>query len=173
MSYLISDGILESELSKWLVEAGQKNGKFKDGRVNYTNADIAPVVMITVACGNEILLVKRGYRLADAEGYWSTVNGFIDENKPVKAIAAQELGEELGLKVSTAKIKAGKSYTMKNPKEKRSYIVFPCLVKLSSKPKIVLDREHTEYAWIHRPQLEGYHILDDLPTIIDTALELL
>lgn len=163
----------EDELSEWLVEAGQKYGIFKDGRVNYTNADIAPVVMITVVCGDEILLAKRGHGLADAEEYWSTVNGFIDENKPVKAIAAQELSEELGLNVGSARIKVGKSHTMKNSKEKRSYIVFPCLVKLSSKPKIVLDTEHTEYAWIHRPQLEGYHILDDLPIVIDTALELL
>lgn len=173
MSYRISDGILESELSKWLAEAGQKIGKFKDGRVNYTHADIAPVVMITIAYGHEILLVKRGYGLADAEGYWSTVNGFIDEDKPVKAIAAQELSEELGLNVSSAKIKVGKSYTMKNPKERRGYVVFPCLVKLSSKPRIVLDREHTEFTWIKRDKLESYHILEDLPLTIDAALGLL
>ncbi len=53
--------------------------------------------MCTVLVGEEILLVKRGYNLADAEGYRSTVNGFIDEVKPVKQIAKQEALEELSL----------------------------------------------------------------------------
>ncbi|MEK7096117.1 MAG: NUDIX domain-containing protein [Patescibacteria group bacterium] len=173
MSYQISDGILESELSKWLTKAGQKYGKFKDGRVNYTDADIAPVVMITVVCGNKILLAKRGHGLADAEGYWSTINGFIDEDKPVAEIAAQELKEEISLEMSPLKIKVGPSYTVKNLQEKRSYIIFPCLVKLDAKPEIVLDHEHTEFTWTKRGRLEQYHMLDDTSETIDAALRLL
>lgn len=173
MAYKITGGIDESELTKWLKAAGQKYGKFKDGRVNYTNADIAPVVMITVACNNEILLAKRGYGLADAKGYWSTVNGFIDEDKSVTQIAVQELKEEMGVKATQKDIKVGKSYTLKSSKEERSYIVFPCLLKLDIKPQIILDREHTDYRWIARSELEKYHILDDLPRVIDSGLKLL
>ena len=82
MGYRISAGIPESELETWLNEAAKRFGTFDDNRVNYKNADIAPIVMCTVLYKNKILLVKRGYGLADAEGYWSTVNGFIDELKP-------------------------------------------------------------------------------------------
>lgn len=110
--------------------------------------------------------------LADAEGYWSTVNGFIDEIKPVKEIAQQELKEELGLEVSLTDIQVAESYTLENPKEKRKYIVFACLITLKSKPEIVLDREHTDYAWTTREQFELYEMLDDLPYAIDTALRL-
>ena len=172
MAYKISAGLAESQLKSWLENALKKYGRYNGMGVNYTHADIAPIVMCTVVCGEKILIAKRGFGLADAEGYWSTVNGFIDEIKPVKEIAQQEVSEELGLKVSLDSIKVAGSYTLQNPKEKRRYIVFPCLIQLQTKPTITLDREHTDFAWIHRNELEAYHILDDLPHAIDAALKL-
>lgn len=172
MSFKITSGIDETELSNWLENALKKYGLYEGRAVNYTHADTAPIVMCTIIFGNELLLVKRGYGLADAEGYWSTVNGFIDEIKPVKEIAQQEVKEELGLKVSLKNIKVAKSYNLENPKEKRKYIVFACLITLKSKPEIVLDHEHTDYAWITREQLSTYETLDDLTYAIDTALRL-
>ncbi len=172
MPYKITDGIPESALESWLKDALKKYGLYEGKAVNYTHADIAPIVMCTVLVDDELLLVKRGYGLADAEGYWSTVNGFVDEIKPVKEIAQQEVLEELSLEVSLDKIKVAKSYTLQNPKEKRKYIVFACLITLDSKPSIVLDRENTEYKWIERSELESFHILEDLPYAIDSALSL-
>ena len=172
MGYTVSQGLAESDLSQWLKDAAKKHGTFKDGRVDYTNADTAPVVMVTVLVGDEILLVKRGHGLADADGYWSTVNGFIDEDKPVGQIAAQELKEEIGLKLSPQKIRVARSYTLSNPAEKRSYIVFPCLIKLNTKPKIVLNNENTEFTWTSRDKIDGYEMLEDTPETIDAALKL-
>jgi len=172
MSYKITDGISEKDLEAWLKEALVKYGRYNGQGVNFTDADIAPIVMCTVVCGNEMLLVKRGYGLADAEGYWSTVNGFLDEIKPVKAIAQQELREELGLSVELEKIKVAQSYTLENPKEKRKYVVFACLVKLFSKPEIILDRENTDFIWTTRDKLGAFEMLDDLPYSIDRALAL-
>jgi ADP-ribose pyrophosphatase YjhB (NUDIX family) len=171
MSFTIESGIDENQLAAWLEEAGEKFGTFDDGRVDYTNADVAPIVMCTVVCGDEILLVKRGHGLADANGYWSTVNGFIDEIKPVAKQAQQEVLEELGLNVQPDQIKVAPSYTLANPKEKRRYIVFACLVTLAGpKPDITLNEENTDFAWIKRAELESYRTLDDLPYSIDTAL---
>lgn len=172
MSYSLSEGISEAELEKWLKNAAEEFGTFDDGRVDYTHAHTAPTVMCTIVYNDEILLVKRGQGLADAEGYWSTVNGFIDEIKPVAHQARQEVGEELGLDVGLEQISVGKSYGLRGAKEKRRYIVFPCRVVLTKKPEIVLDWEHTDFAWIRRPELETYDTLDDLPYAIDTALGL-
>lgn len=172
MTYQVHAGISEAKLNLWLKNAAKKYGQFKDGRVDYTNADIAPIVMCTLKHKDKILLAKRGYGLADAEGYWSTINGFIDEIKPVSHIARQELEEELDLIVNPRDIKVGSSYTLNNPKAKRQYIVFPCLVKLTKKPKINLNKEHTDFVWIKRSELMSYHILDDLPYAIDSALKL-
>lgn len=170
MDYRITDGIEETALTDWLKRAAQQYGTFEDGRVNYTDADEAPIVMCTLVYAGKILLVKRGYGLADAEGYWSTINGFIDEPKPVKVQAQQEIKEELGLAVQLDDIQVGASYTLQNPQEKRRYIVFPCRITLTSKPVVKLDHEHTDFVWIHRSDLAGYEILDDLPYAIDAAL---
>lgn len=170
MAYQISEGIAEKDLPTWLKEARHKYGTFPDGRVDYTKAPLAPIIMCTVLCQDKILLAKRGYGLADAEGYWSTINGFIDEDKPIRAIAAQELEEELGLMAND--IRVGQSYTLSNTQEKRNYIVFPCLVTLKSKPKITLNAEHTDFAWIKQDELKNYHILDDLAYAVDVALKL-
>ena len=170
MTYRIDNGIPEKQLKIWLQNAAKKFGTFNDGRVDYTKADIAPIVMCTVMHADKMLLVKRGYGLADAEGYWSTINGFIDEIKPVKKQAQQEIQEELGLDVSVETIHVADSYTLSNPKEKRAYIVFPCLVELTKLPVIKLNQENTDSVWIARAELETYHILDDLPVAIDAAL---
>jgi len=172
MGYQITPGIAEEELKDWLNKAAKKYGRFEDGRVNYTDALSAPIIMCTVKCGDLLLLVKRGYGLADAEGYWSAVTGFIDENISVAEITQKELKEELKLSISTNEIKVGASYTLKNEEGKNSYIVFPCLVELNTKPDIELDEEHTEYAWITRKQLDNYMTLDDLAYGIDQAIDL-
>jgi 8-oxo-dGTP pyrophosphatase MutT (NUDIX family) len=172
MNYEISKGIPEADLASWLKHAAKKYGTFEDGRVNYTDAEIAPAIMCVLACEEQILLVKRSHGLADGNGYWSIISGFIDEHKPVAEIASQELNEELGLTISPSEIKTAPSHTLRNPQEKRSYIIFPCLLKLNTKPMLVLDREHAEYAWINRDEIEKYHILADLPFVIDTALGL-
>jgi len=170
MDYKIESGIKETDLPEWLQSAAKKWGIFDDKRVNYKDADIAPIVMCTMVCRDELLLVKRGYGLADANGYWSTVNGFIDEIKPVYEQVIHEVKEELSVDINKTMIKVRESYTLKNPREKRSYIVFPCLVSLNTKPSIILDSENTEYAWTKRAKLNEYYTLNDLPYAIDSAL---
>ncbi len=84
----------------------------------------------------------------------------------------QEIKEELAIEVNEGMIKVAPSYTLSNPKEKRKYIVSPCLIAFNSEPTIKLDAENTDFVWISREELESYHILEDLPYAIDSALKL-
>ena len=170
MSYTIKPGISAAELPNWIKRAAKKLSTFEDGRVNYQNAEIAPIVMCTIVYKDKLLLVKRSSNLADANGFWSTVNGFIDEIKPVYQQVIQELREELQVVVDSSMIQVRKSYILKNPLEKRDYLVFPCLVLLAKKPKIILDSENTNYVWIKRAELIDYDTLDDLAFAIDCSL---
>lgn len=172
MTYEVNEGLSEAELKPWLTRALSRYGLYLNQGINYTNADIAPIVMCTVSTKDQILIVKRAHNLADANGYWSTVNGFIDEIKDVKEIAQNEILEELGLKIRLQDIKVARSYTLKNSEEKRQHIVFPCLIQLNTKPKITLNEENTEFKWIDPAQIDSYHILSDLPYSIERALEL-
>ncbi len=172
MGYQISKGIKKSDLSSWLKIAAEKYNLFSDGRVDYTHADIAPIVMCTIVHEDKILLLKRGYGLADAEGKWSVATGFIDEDKPVEKIVAKEISEELGLEVNEGHIKVGNSYTLASDQEKRNYIVFPCLLVLDSKPAIILDREHTDYKWVKFEDIANFDVTDDFIYGVDQALKL-
>jgi ADP-ribose pyrophosphatase YjhB (NUDIX family) len=171
MAYKISEGLPEGELKAWLAKAADRFGVFADGRVDYKRADIAPIILCVVTCGEEFLLLKRGYGLADAEGYWSVVTGFIDEVKPVKQQVVQEIKEELGLSVDPNTVRLGRSYTLQNSQEKRGYIIFPARLSLLRKPRIVLSDEHTDHVWITKEKLDKYKILDDLPHAIEVALQ--
>lgn len=61
MSFKITPGINEAELSSWLEKALKQYGLYEGKAVNYTHADKAPIVMCTIICEDELLLVKRGY----------------------------------------------------------------------------------------------------------------
>ncbi|HET8991655.1 MAG TPA: NUDIX domain-containing protein [Candidatus Saccharimonadales bacterium] len=172
MSHQISQGISQTELKSWLENALKHFGLYKNQGINYTDADIAPIVMCTIKVGDQILIVKRANNLADANAYWSTVNGFIDQIKDVREIASNELDEELGLKVAVTNINVASSYTLKNTDEKRQYIVFPCLIELQTKPPIVLNGENTEYRWIKPEEITAFNILSDLPYAVERALQL-
>ncbi len=50
-----------------MKDALKKYGLYQDRAVYYSKAETAPIVMCTVLVGNELLLVKRGYGLADVE----------------------------------------------------------------------------------------------------------
>lgn len=173
MDYVSGAGISQDELPGWLKKAAEHYGTFSDGRVNYTDAELAPALMCTVLCQDEILLMKRSHGLADANGYWSVVNGFIDEDRPVNELAANELLEELGWRADPNDIKVASSIQLKSQHEKRAYYIFPCLYQTDKKQPITLDYEHTEFKWIKRAELEKFHILDDLPLVVDSALKLL
>ncbi len=75
----------------------EKLPKFSDGRIDYTNSDTAPVVSIFVKHGDEILLLKRSDKVNTHKGKWNNIGGYIDELKPIKQKALEELNEETGI----------------------------------------------------------------------------
>ncbi len=160
----------ESHLPHWLRHAAARFGTFEDGRVNYTHADIAPIILCMVSCGPELLILKRAHHLAGARGYWSGVSGFIDTQASVKRHVQIELEEELGLFVPQVDIRLGDSFMIKYSAGTMSHHVWPAHVSFAIKPDITLDDEHTDYAWVTRGDLANYHVFADLPYIIDRAL---
>ena len=71
--------------------------RFKDGRVDYTTSNKAPVLIIFIKYKDRILLLKRSGKVSSYKNMWSTVAGFIDEQKPLKQKILEELKEETGI----------------------------------------------------------------------------
>lgn len=131
--------------------------KFDDGRIDYTKAPKAPVLICFVSYNNKILLLKRSNKVLVYRGMWSTVAGFIDELKPIREKILEELSEELKIGPDIIKsIKIGDSYEIVDKKVKRIWIRVPVLVVLNKKSNIILDFEHTEYKWINPEEINLY-----------------
>ncbi len=148
--------------------------KLPDGRIDYTDSDTAPVVLVFVKCGDRFLLLKRGDKVGVYKGRWNVVGGYLDEPKPVREKALVEVREELGIEEGDiTSVRLGKSYVTLDKQIGRMWIVYPVLVELNSEPEIRLDWEHTEYRWIKPEELGDFDTVPDLGKGLESVLSLM
>jgi 8-oxo-dGTP pyrophosphatase MutT (NUDIX family) len=134
-----------------------------DGRIDYSHSDKAPVVTCFVKYSDRILVLKRSDQVRAYRGKWCTVAGYIDEPKPVRAKALQELEEELGIsEADVSSVVTGAAYEFFDAEARKTWIVHPVLAELRDKPKITLDWEHTELAWILPGEIRRYDTVPKL-----------
>jgi len=137
--------------------------RFPDGRIDYSNSDKAPVLTCFVRFEDKILLLKRSERVRTYQGKWHTVAGYIDEIKPIRQKALEELEEELKIfSKDVSHFTAGEPYEFFDEGAKKSWIVHPVLVELKKKLAVTLDWEHTEFKWISPDEVEGYDTVPKL-----------
>ena len=145
--------------------------KFPDGRKDYSNSDKAPVLTCFVRFEDEILLLKRSERVRTHKGIWHTVAGYIDEPKPIRQKALEELEEELDIHSEVVSgFTAGEPYEFFDEGAKKSWIVHPVLVELKNKPVMTLDWEHTEFKWISPNEVSGYDTVPKLDESLKRVL---
>lgn len=150
-------------LEKVLQEFSEKLPKFSDGRIDYSSSGKAPVLTCFVKYEDKILLLRRSDKVRTYRGLWNTVAGYLDELRPLKEKAQEELREELGITVDMIeKIKLGEPYEFSDKNINKTWIIFPVLVELSREPVIILDWEHTEYQWIDSIDLKKFDIVPNL-----------
>jgi len=136
---------------------GKPLPKFADGRIDFTTLKLAPVVTCYVRYKNKILLLKRSNLVNTYKGLWNTVAGYLDDDLLPDQKALIELEEELGIKSDVIfELRQAKPYKLTDNKINRTWIIFPMLVDLKSKPTIILDFEHTEYKWILPSQIKDF-----------------
>lgn len=144
---------------------------FDDGRINFTGIKKAPVINVVVYHEGEILIVKRSDKVSAYQGLWNGISGFIDEPKSIEAFALQEISEELSLKKSAVQlVHVAEPYEVVDKGIDRVWVVYPVLAQLNEKPKIVLDWEHTDFAWIQPRQLSQYDFVKDFDISVSEAL---
>jgi 8-oxo-dGTP diphosphatase len=141
----------------------KKLPKFKDGRIDYSKSDIAPVITVFLEYQDKILLLKRSDKVAAYKNKWNSIAGYLDELKPVKTKVFEELKEEIGLdKKNIESVFIGSSYKFYDKEIQKTWIIFPALVKLKQKVEIRLDWEHISYKWIKPKELSKFDIVPSL-----------
>ncbi len=162
----------ESSILSLLIELSGKLPKFEDGRIDYTDAEEAPVITVFVKYKDEILLLKRSNEVGTYKEKWNTIAGYLDEVKPVKEKVLEELREEICVHEENIKsIKFREPYHLVDNELNKKWLIHPVLVELKNKPDIKLDWEHTEYRWINPKELNNYDTIIDLDRTLKIALE--
>ncbi|QQG40107.1 MAG: NUDIX domain-containing protein [Candidatus Aenigmatarchaeota archaeon] len=151
---------------------GQGLPRFADGRIDYTDARVAPVVSAFVQSNEEVLLLKRSQKVGHYQGKWCGVAGYLDStDQPPIAKVLEEVNEETGIrKAAISRVRFGENYSWRDGETNKSWIVYPALVKVSGKPRITLDEEHTEHAWIKPHELRKFETVPNLDTSLRNAL---
>lgn len=161
----------EDQIDRVLKEFTETLPRFPDGRIDYSHSGRAPVLTCFVEYNGEILLLKRSDEVRVYQGKWNTVAGYLDEPKPIRQKAIEELSEELGIQQDIIKeIKLGEPYEFYDESVDKTWLVHPVLVNLSAKPDIKLDWEHTDFKWIKPKDIKSFDIVTNLDETLERAL---
>ena len=91
--------------------------------------------------------------------YWNGIAGFLDDQKSLKEKIYQEIKEETGLSSKQVlSVKFGIIFNQEAPKYKKTWIVHPVLVQVST-DDIKLDWEAVRHKWIHPKDVKKLKLL--------------
>lgn len=148
----------ENQILKKIQALSNKLPKFKDGRINYTDSVMAPIVLVFVKYRGKFLLVKRSKKVLHYNEMWNAVSGYMDELKPLRKKAIEEIKQELGIKeVDIGAVTVGKSYSYEDKEIDKIWLICPVMVSLSKRPTIKLDYENSEYRWIAPEEITQFN----------------
>ena len=155
--------IQEQKILNIIKNFSEKLPRFSDGRIDYSNSDIAPVVIVFIKYKNEILLLKRSDKVRTYQGKWNMVAGYLDEVKPIQEKALEEIQEETKIdKKNILSIQIREPYKFIDSEIKKTWIIVPALAELKNKCEIKLDWEHSEYKWINPNKLKNFDVVSNL-----------
>lgn len=145
--------------------------KFEDGRIDYSNSKEAAVIDVLARHNGKVLLVKRSNKVSNYPEKWNVITGYFDELKSVEQKALEELEEETGIKKADIQsVNFKRVCRWKDDQIGKTWIVHQVLAELKRKPNIVLDWEHTEYAWIKPGELKNFDIIPDIENLFNQLL---
>lgn len=116
---------------------------------------------VIVRVGDEVLLLKRAPYKKYGANQWAVVAGKIEEGENPMNAAKRELFEELGLQVSESDLNEVATYyhsPQHDPSHKIVWNTFYYCLK--EKPTLILNKEHTEYAWAHKSDYKNFDLID-------------
>lgn len=125
-------------------------------RINYSESKRAPVVVCFVKYADTFLLLKRSDKVLAYKNLWSSLAGFLDDEKSVEEKVFEELREELGImKENVRRVVIGDTYTFRDETLGKEWIRHLCIAEVTS-PEIRLDWEHTDFRWIHPDEADQF-----------------
>ena len=160
-----------TQLDKDIIDLISTYPKFDDGRINYSDARVCPVVNCVVRCGEMVLLTRRG---EDVIAYPNTVNGisgFIDEIKPLEDVVYQELSEEVGLERTDVKeVKIFSEIIQTDNELNREWRVYPALATIDNMFEPKINWENKEAVWMTIDEAKSQELMPGFREVLETAI---
>jgi ADP-ribose pyrophosphatase YjhB (NUDIX family) len=146
--------------------------KFKDGRVDYTNERVCPVVNCVVMCGDKVLLTERGPDVIAYPNTWNGVSGFIDTFDSLEKIVSEELNEELCLDPKDIKeLTVLDELLQVDDNINREWHVFPVLAVVDRQFKPKTNWENKTAHWLSVSDVRKRDLLPGFEAVLDAVLE--
>ena len=141
----------------------------REGQIDYTNVQRAPVINCVITCRGKILLVQRNKNMRFYPGLWNGVSGFLDEpSKTIEEKVREELREELCVhEDEILSIQTGMTIEVIAPKYDKVWVVHPVHVELSTL-EVKLDWEAQNHVWIEPEEVHEYELVPDFDKVLDT-----
>ncbi len=158
-------------MSHDIIELISTYPKFDDGRIDYSDVRVCPVVNCVVRCGEMVLLTRRG---EDVIAYPNTVNGisgFIDEIKPLEDVVYQELSEEVGLERTDVKeVKIFSEIIQTDNELNREWRVYPALAIVDKEFAPKINWENKEAVWMTIEAAKSQELMPGFREVLETAI---
>lgn len=139
----------------------------KPGQVDYTNIRWAPVMNCVVTHRGKILVVQRSPEMRLYPVYWNGISGFLDDHKSLLQKVKEELREELGIpSTKIVSVKLGEVFDQDAPKYKKTWIVHPVLVEVST-DKVKLDWEASVYRWLSWKEVKKLNLMPGFDLVLE------
>ncbi len=150
-----------------LAELDSSLPHFPDGRIDYTHSRCAMAVNVVICCHGRVLLLKRSQQVLAYKGMWNVVGGYWDELVSVEEKVYEELWEELRIrKDKVSALAVGRTRKVQDRVLKKTWYVVPVLASLKARPRIVLDFEHTAFAWVSPEELCKFNVIPKVGRLV-------
>lgn len=159
------------ETTHILARYGQGRPLRPDGRIDYTGAACVPLLSCFLQADDRVLVLKRSAKVRSYPGKWCAVARIVDRPRDLRALVEDELRVEVGLAARhIVDLVAGEDYLFRDEMLGRDWHVYPILVHVAGRPRIEIDWEHVDFAWV-RP--EDLARLDTVPMLEESLRRVL
>jgi len=139
----------------------------KEGQTDYTHIRWAPVFNSVVYHKDKILLIQRNKKMKLYPGYWSSVSGFLDDDKSLEEKVEEELEEELSIASGDVEsLQLCDIFDREDDSYKKTWIVHAVKVVLST-DEITLDWEGEQYQWIDPTDAQKFELLPGYKKVLE------